>query len=213
MIGAPWAYLLRSSSPARAAAREGTIFYPFHGFEKQLVTGDHRTLADAIRATETGPVTVCLYWLDTADATIRRSYEEPGSGSSATGTGATVRKPGDGEFLDRQLAELRRHRRVASNRLSTALLYGASAGCEHRRVRRPEMTIEDEPAIYGGNARIRRLWPEMHQEFVPADEARAFAAGELGLGHVVSPAELAEICGWTEYAGGARQPALAGKYR
>jgi len=96
----------------------------------------------------------------------------------------------------RQLAELRRHRRVASNRLTTALLYGASVGCEVGIYGDP-MIIENDHPVYGGIKRIQELWPEMHQPNVPMATSSAFAHEELGMRHVVSPAELVEICGWS----------------
>lgn len=208
VIGAPWAYLLRlAPAPPDEPPGVGTIFYPFHGFEKQLVTGDHRVLAVQIRETETPPVTVCLYWLDHQDRRIRRTYERHGFRVVCHGYRGDRGRPGDADFLDRQLAEVRRHARVASNRLSTALLYGASVG---RRigVYGSQMSIENEAPVYGGNDRVRRLWPELHQTDVPAPVAAAFAHDELGLGHVLSPAELVEVCGWSERLGGAYQPAL-----
>ncbi len=208
VIGAPWAYLLRMTPPTDAP-RTGTIFYPFHGFEKQSVTGDHRALAQQIRATETGPVTICLYWLDYQDRKLVRSYQDLGFRIVCHGYRGDRTHPGTGDFLDRQLAELRRHARVASNRLSTALLYGASAGCEIG-VYGPEMEIEKEPAVYGGNNRIRRLWPELHRTHVPVADAAAVAHEELGMDHVLSPAELAEVCGWSERTG-TYQPALVGR--
>jgi hypothetical protein len=209
VIGAPWTYLLRMVPPAGNAPRAGTIFYPFHGFEQQQVTGDHRALAGRIAATEAGPVTVCLYWMDYQRRRIRRPYQQRGFRIICHGYRGDKNRPGDADFLYRQLAELRRHARVASNRLSTALLYGASVGCEIG-VYGPEMTIQNPPAVYGGNDRIRRLWPRLHQERVPAVLAAAFAEQELGMDHTLGPAELAEVCGWSPWLGGAHQPALAG---
>jgi hypothetical protein len=153
---------------------------------------------------------MCLYWLDHADQGIRRLYEDHGFRTICHGYRGDRTRPGDAAFLYRQLGELRRHRRVASNRLSTALLYGASVGCDVG-VYGPEMVIEDEPSIYGGNNRIRRLWPRLHQPYVPSADASAFAVEELGLNHVMSPAELAEVCGWSELTSGVYQPALTGR--
>ncbi|HKD97999.1 MAG TPA: hypothetical protein VKB69_10400, partial [Micromonosporaceae bacterium] len=209
VIGAPWTYLLRMQPETPDTPRAGTIFYPFHGFEQQLVDGDHLALARQIALTESGPVTVCLYWLDYQDRRIRRSYERFGFRIVCHGYRGDKNRPGDADFLHRQLRELRRHTRVASNRLSTALLYGASVGCAIG-VYGPEMTIQNPPAIYGGNARIRRLWPLLHQEHVPDALATDFAMEELGVNHTLNPAELAEVCGWSELLGGAYQPALAG---
>ena len=89
-------------------------------------------------------------------------------------------------FLRKQLIELRRHRRVASNRLSTALLYGASVGCDVGVYGDP-MIIERDHPVYGGNDRIRQLWPEMHDAAVPTATSAAMAYEELGMGHVRQP--------------------------
>lgn len=200
VIGAPWAYLLRLEPDLGALPadrREGTIFYPFHAYEKQSVDGDHKRLADEIRATETGPITVCLYWFEHRDKTLRQWYESRGFRVICQGYRGDRRRPGDAAFLTTQLTELRRHRRVASNRLSTAILYGASVGCEVGVYGDP-MTINDDHPVYGGTERIRRLWPEMHDAQVPPAVSAAFAHEELGLRHVASPAELAVICGWAD---------------
>ena len=207
VIGAPWAYLLRMEPDLGVVppnVRTGTIFYPFHGFEKQTIFGDHRRLAADVRARETGPVTACLYWLDHRVREIRDTYASMGFRVITHGYRGDRFTPGDIDFLRRQLVELRSHRRVVSNRLSTALLYGASVGCDIG-VYGEEMLIEDEHPAYGGNARIRRLWPEMHEPDVPGEIARAVAHTELGLAHLAEPAEMLEICGW---AGRPIRPAL-----
>jgi len=198
IIGAPWAYLLRMEPDLGVvpdAVRRGTIFYPFHGFEKQSVFGDHRRLAAEVAAAEDGPVTVCLYWLDHRVAEIRRAYDERGFRIITHGYRGDRYTPGDIDFLRRQLVELRAHRRVVSNRLSTALLYGASVGCDVG-VYGEEMLIEDEHPAYGGNDRIRRLWPEMHDPRIPTATSHAVARHELGLDHVATPEEIRDICGW-----------------
>jgi hypothetical protein len=207
VLGSPWAYLLRMEPTLGAVPereREGTIFYPFHGFEKQTIFGDHKRLAREIRAHEPGPVTICLYWLDHRIREIREAYQDAGFRVVTHGYRGDRFTPGDINFLRRQLTELRRHRRVASNRLSTALFYGASVGCE-MGVYGEEMLIEDEHPAYGGNQRIRRLWPDLHDPAVPPDVSAEHARIELGLDHVAEPAEVAEVCGW---AGGPARRAL-----
>jgi hypothetical protein len=196
IIGSPWAYLLRLEPETEPVRREGTIVYPFHAFDKQPVRGDHLELADEIRATETGPVTVCLYYLEWRNPEIRNFYESQGFRVITHGYRGDRIKPSNGKFLSKQLEELRKHRRVVSNRLSTALLYGASVGCNVGVYGDP-MVIDNDHPVYGGIDRIRTLWPEMHQPDVPDAVSSAFAYEELGLRHVISPAELAEACGWT----------------
>ena len=51
VTGAPFLYLLRSESDrADEGEREGTIWYPFHGWEGQRVSGDHLRLIDTQRS-------------------------------------------------------------------------------------------------------------------------------------------------------------------
>nr|BFE67431.1 hypothetical protein GCM10020092_007320 [Actinoplanes digitatis] len=77
VVGSPWAYLLRMEKDP-GVRREGTIWYPFHGWEGQHVLGDHARLIEQIRDTEPGPVTVCLYWQEYRTASVRRRYERAG---------------------------------------------------------------------------------------------------------------------------------------
>ncbi len=198
VIGAPWAYLLRMEPDLGRVPdekRTGTIFFPFHAFEKQAVFGDHDRLADEIRDTEQGSVTVSLYWLEFRTREIRKRYEDRGFRVITFGYRGDRSRPCHADFLRDQLVELRRHRRVASNRLSTAIMYGASVGCEVGVYGDP-MTIEEDHPFYGGNERVRELWPEMHGVSVSPKVASGIARDELGFDHVVSSAELCEICGW-----------------
>lgn len=197
VVGAPWVYLLEMEppDPAVEAAREGTIWYPFHGWEQQQVEGDHRRLIDEIRATEPGPVTVCLYWQEYQTRRIRRVYERAGFRIVCHGYRGHWWQNTDERFLYNQLAELRRHRRVASNRVSSALLYGVLAGCEPAVYGDP-MVLQGEDPTFGGVARIRRQWPELHGAHVDRDIAEEITRAELGVEHRWGPGELRELFGW-----------------
>ena len=121
VTGSPWIYLLAMEpEPGPPRPREGTIFYPFHGWERQKVKGDHGELIDPIREVETGPVTICLYWQEFHSRRIRRRYEDAGFRVVCHGYRGHWWQNTDARFLYNQLDELRRHRRVASNRLSSA---------------------------------------------------------------------------------------------
>ena len=119
----------------------------------------------------------------------------PASASSPTATAATCGRTPTRDFLDKQLAELRAHRRVVSNRLGSALFYGASVGCEIGVYGDP-MILEAERAVLGGMERQKRLWPELHQPAVPRDIASELARVELGTDLVLSRPELISVLGW-----------------
>lgn len=196
-IGAPWLYLLAMEPGSPILPREGTIWYPFHGSELQEVLGDHQRLIAEIKATETGPVTVCLYWSEHRNRAIRRLYEEAGFRVICHGYRGYKWRNTETRFLYHQLTELRRHRRVASNRLSTAIFYGVSAGCEPAVYGDP-MVLQAEPLIYGGFERIGRLWPELTGVRIDHSAAREIAAEELGTRHLATPEEIRALFGWPD---------------
>lgn len=191
VVGSPFLYLLTLSEPP-PTERAGTIWYPFHGWESQRVKGDHQRLIDEIAETESGPITFCLYWNEFRIDRIRAEYEQAGRvichgyrGQHWVGT--------DIRFLHNQLDELRRHERVASNRLSSAVMYGAAAGCAPAVYGDP-MQLEQEHLPTA--ERIRRQWPELHGKHPDPVVARASALAELGDGYLASPGELRAMLGW-----------------
>lgn len=216
VIGSPWAYLVRSeeSRPAFRAgadeARQGTIWYPFHGWEGQQVVGDHGRLIEQIRRTEPGPVTICLYWQEFQRRSLRRRYERAGFRVICHGYRGGRWEDLDPLFLHRQLGELRRHRRVASNRLCSAVLYGVLAGCEPAVYGDP-MHLEHENPAFGGQSRIRRQWPELHGEQVDQAVAGEIAVAELGADRLVPPTEMRRLFRWPDAAeAGRSQSELTG---
>jgi hypothetical protein len=200
-VGAPWAYLLELTNQAQwernAPERSGTLVYPFHGWEGQEVVGSHDEFMAEIRSNETGPVTICLYWNEYRDTDIRRRYEDAGFRVICHGVRGYMWKGTDPRFLDKQLAELRRHKKVVSNRLSTAIFYGASVGCDVGVYGDP-MLLEAEDPVFGGHNRLQRLWPELHAVHVPSTVAREYAVSELGLDVTLSPVEVMETFGWQQ---------------
>ncbi|GAA1536068.1 hypothetical protein [Kribbella lupini] len=201
VIGSAWLYLLELhpelAAPAPDAA--GTIFYPFHGWEGQNVLGDHAEIVASINEHETGPVTVCLYWNEFENEAIKQVYTDAGFRVITHGYRGLHWRKTDADFLLKQLKELRKHRRVASNRLSSAVLYGASIGLQPGVYGDP-MLLENEHPSFGGQARIRRLWPELNQPYVPLDLAKAFTDAELGVEHLAGPAEIRDLFRWTDPA-------------
>lgn len=198
VIGAPWAYLL-TMSPPPPSERSGTIFYPFHTWDRSSIEGDHTQLIREIRDHEDGEVTVCLYWMEYDDPEIRGHYEDAGFRVICHGRRGRTRNDADPDFLVRQRDELMRHRRVASNRLTTAILYGASVGCEAGVYGDPMRYWESAPDADHEDSleRGRRMYPELYRPEIDPAFAAAFAREELGLGRIAAPGELREILGWT----------------
>lgn len=200
VIGAPWAYLLRLQGQREWEAanpeRAGTIVYPFHGWEGQQLVGDHGAYADEVREREGDvPLTMCLYWNDYENPEIRKIYQDKGFRVITHGRRGHMHEDGTPDFLQRQLTELRRHERVVSNRMGSALLYGASTGAQIGIYGDP-MVLQGDHAVLGGMERQKRLFPELHTDAVPQELARDAAWRELGIGRTRAPSELTELLGW-----------------
>ncbi|MFW5469386.1 hypothetical protein ACOCJ4_05000 [Knoellia sp. CPCC 206435] len=205
VVGSPWLYLLDLEAQDEWLARPGnqpeqrtgTIVYPFHGWEGQQVVGNHAAYIDEIKRTEGDvPITVCLHWNEFDNPKVRREYEDAGVRVITHGQRGYLWKDTDVAFLYRQLDEMRRHKRVVSNRMSSAVLYAAAAGIEAGVYGDP-MALESDHAILGGVGKPRRMWPDMHQVSIPADLARAVADEELGADEILHPEEVIEAFGWT----------------
>lgn len=204
VIGSPWAYLLALQPAGEGGQRHrdarGTIVYPFHGWEGQQIAGDHAAYAAHVREVEGDlPVTVCLYWNDYEKDAVRQVYEQEGFRVITHGRRGHLYQGGDTDFLDRQLRELRSHRRAVSNRMGSALLYGASVGLSIGVYGDP-MVLRGDHAVLGGMARQQRMFPALHQVEVPARDARDIARTELGLDVTLPPTLLAHTLGWDKFA-------------
>ena len=92
----------------------------------------------------------------------------------------------DTRFLHKQLDELLRHRRVASNRLGSAIFYGASVGCEVGVYGDP-MVLADENPAFGGVPRMSRLWPDLLTEHAPRTSPSTTHASSSGRTACSSP--------------------------
>ncbi len=189
VLGSPWAYLLEME-PDPGGEREGTLWYPFHGWDTNDLRGDHERLIAQISEVESGPVTVCLYWLEHRIRRIRRIYEKAGFQVICHG-----HRDENPDFLYGQLRELRRHRRVASNRLTTAIFYGVSVGCEAAVYGDP-MLMDGVDPNYEGKDRVPRMFPELHGTDIDQATAREITEVELGMDHIASPGEVREVFRW-----------------
>lgn len=198
VIGSPFSYLA-TLRPESGVEPEGTIWYPFHGTkEYEGVHGSHQELVDTIRAVEDGPVTICLYYVEYDDKSVRQFYEDAGFRVICHGRRGLLYQGTDRFFLERQLTELRRHRRVASNRLTTAVMYGASLGLEPAVYGDP-MVISGVKAGYDGTKLLDSLYPQFTGEHVPdVSRAQAIARAEVGTDVLLGPDELRYFLGWDD---------------
>ena len=191
-IGAPWLYLLEQEPDlgfVPESEREGTLWFLFHGWEGGKIEGDHKRLIDEIRETVPGPVTFSLYYTEYERPEIRRAYLDAGFDVVSFGKRGFSYEGTDRKFLFKQLEALRRHKRVAGNRLATAMFYGASVGCDVAVYGDP-MTMGGEDPLFGGNARVQRLWPELHGKEIDQAVAREIVSEELGVPWLMPPHEL-----------------------
>ncbi|MDT0164721.1 hypothetical protein Q9R32_04035 [Actinotalea sp. AC32] len=216
-IGAPWLYLCSAlgTLDARSAPRDGavdgavdgadgssedgartgagtgagthgTVILPVHGIATQRLQGDHRAVAREWARTE-GPSTVCLYHVEARDPDVVTAYVDAGH------TCVTLGERTDPAFLGRLHTLLTGAERVVSNRLSTPVVYAAALGID-TAVHGDGMALEGEDPQ--ALARVRALWPEMHDDSVPLADRRAVAADELGLASLREPDELVHLLGW-----------------
>jgi hypothetical protein len=189
LIGAPFVYLASTIDRNRPKPR-GTVVYPFHGTDRQRLTGSHARLAAEIAEREQGPVTVCLYWADRSPDAVA-AYEAHGFTVTSHG------RREDPGFLERQLDLLRRHDRIVTNRVGSALWYGAHLGLE-AEIYGPTFGIaplEDVDHLLRRFARSE--WPELHRGPVDGDRAAELADVELGAERRRAPEELADLLGGT----------------
>jgi len=195
VTGSPFAYLNQMEQD-KGIERRGTLWYPFHGTaDFEQVEGDHAALVREIRATEDEDITVCLYYVEYEQPKIRQYYEDAGFRVISHGHRGTLWKGTEPRFLYGQLHELRCHRRVASNRLSTAILYGLLAGCEAGVYGDPMLFQNGAPG-FDGQPLFQAWWPFMFGRKVDTEPAFEFARRELGADAVLPPQELSLLLGW-----------------
>lgn len=197
VIGAPFAYLAALEGPPEEE-RHGTIWYPFHGTQDfEQVEGDHDRLVREIREAEGDDVTVCLYYVEYENPTVRKYYEDAGFRVICHGHRGTLWEGTDRLFLHKQLLELRRHKKVASNRLSTAIMYGALVGCETGVYGDP-MEFQGVKDGFDGQPLFQAWWPYMFGVETDREAAEALARKELGADILLPPEELDYVLGWTD---------------
>lgn len=196
-IGAPFLYLLdllEGGLPDMVdeEGRCDTLVYPFHhGAESKGARVDVEYVNHLLEREGRDGVTVCLYWRDFDVLDIREIYERAGFVVMSHG------RREDPLFLVRQREVLRRHRRVVTNRVSSALWYAGMLGCE-LEVYGPVSDHQSSARAQSIRLMQRERWPELFEVggVVPGD-ARRLAAEELGAGQQREPNELRALLGWS----------------
>lgn len=190
-IGAPFVYAVADLTRVKVSGpTRSTIAYPYHSAPGRPVDAHAGRWARLLQAREDGDVTVCLYWMDFEQASVRRSYEELGFRVICHG------RRDDCTFLSNQLTELLQHRRVVSNRVATAMFYGAYLGLDvevYGKV--PGADGEDEALAF--EAEQRRRWPELVDGGLSGSASVALGSVELGAEYRRDPSELMELLGWS----------------
>jgi len=195
-LGSPWAYLVSTdaakSLSAGAGDAKGTLIMPLHSTHIVEVRGDQGSLARDYLRTE-GPSTVCLHSADIHKPEIVDSWLDAGHRVVTAGPRH------DPDFLSRILALVLASDRVVANRLMTPVLYAASLG-------RDVAVYGDPLSISGaeihGQDAIRSLWPELHGQSLDRSVTTELARTELGFQHLLEPAELRSVLGWSRRSAG-----------
>jgi hypothetical protein len=135
---------------------------------------------------------VCLHVEDADDPEIVAAWTAAGHRLVTAG------RRNDPDFLARILEMIGSARRVASNRLSTAVMYAAAIG--------KEVAVYGPPLALGGGEgaavdRVRDVWPELHGDTLSVADTRPAAEAELGRAHLLAPAELRSTLGWDRRVG------------
>jgi hypothetical protein len=194
-LGSPWAYLVSAEPVRRRLAStkgSGVLIIPLHGTRIVEVKGDQGSLAREYLRTE-GPSTVCLHCEDIHRPDIVASWLDAGHRVVTAGSRH------DPDFLSRILALVLSSERVVANRLMTPVLYAASLGRDVGVYGDPLSISAAE--IHGQDA-IRSLWPELHGASLDPGLTTDLARTELGFQHLLGPAELRSVLGWTGHSPG-----------
>ena len=187
-LGSPFLYLEREARAAgwQPSGAGRTLWIPFHGTRLTRVEGDHAALAREAFDRE-GASTVCLHVEDADDPGIVEAWSAPGHDLVTAG------RRSDPDFLARILALIGSAGRVASNRLSTAVVYAAALG--------KEVAVYGPPLVLSGEEsrtvdRVRDLWPEFHGDTTSVEQTRPLADDELGRSALLAAPELRRALGW-----------------
>lgn len=192
-IGSPALYLaeMAKASGVRLERTIDAVVFPFHGTRLVAVDGDQEAYAREVFERE-GSALVCMHIDDLQKPEIVNAWTKAGHKITTAG------ERRDPAFLARVMWLLMSSKKVISNRLATALVYGAA--------------VETPVSIYGPHFQIagiqetsseeylQRLWPEFYKETTSVPELLAIANAELGHAYLQSPEELRRTLGWETHS-------------
>lgn len=192
-IGAPFLYLHKMLEPSLDLAPERDLLvYPCHGLKSEPLAAEvHQSLIDQVLDMRPSSVTVNLHTYEFQDDHIRSLYSSlPNCTLETNWAPPPFSISHDPLIMVRQMIQILRHERVASNCLTTALFYSAHLRRHTRLLRHPAR--RPAPLEGRGQALHDRL------EADDAGDLRALAAVELGEDQMKDPAGLRELLGGDE---------------
>ena len=188
-IGAPFLYL----PPVDVTPLDdrSLLVIPFHGWEREALEGSMVQYADAIETLVGegfGPVTVCMYWFEYAQAALRSCFESRGFATTTMG-----HRDANPDFLVRQRELLLRHAFVTSNRVSTAAFYGLYSGRPFFLWGPPQgLSAGDDPTGEAFDRWQGETFPELAWDRFDGGCRQETGARELGLEFRRPPQALIE---------------------
>ncbi|MBJ95301.1 MAG: hypothetical protein CMP23_12635 [Rickettsiales bacterium] len=190
-IGAPFLYLPEPQVVAAAQAKS-LLAIPFHGWEKEGLSGGMERYAEGLSALSRegfGPITVCLYWIEYEQAALRAVFEERGFEVTTMG-----HRDGNPRFLHKQRSLMMQHSFVTSNRVCTAAFYALSLGVPFFLWGAVQgLSESNDPSGELFDAWQRETFPQLCRERFDGSCQRELGLRELGADFLRAPEELKGI--------------------
>jgi hypothetical protein len=196
-IGSPFLYLLTVRGEAILPETRSLVTFPLHtqlSATVKDVWSEYTSYLESLD--EFDRITVCLYPEDYERREVRSYFERGGFAIAMNG------RRDDPHFLDRFYDLVSNHSEVTSNRITTALVYGAAMG---RRAFLggpvPGITVHETAGPIDDEGRQaarfqRENFPDLI-DGVNSTAARGFGWSQLGGDCLRSPEELRRILGWS----------------
>lgn len=195
-IGSPFLYLLRKRGLPPRPEGSSLVSFPFHSLETCSIEDTWSEYADYLLSLQGYErITVCLHEVEYDLPGVREWFE--GRGIETTTNGSRW----DPRYLDRFYDLVASHTAVTSNRISTAVIYGAAMG-RATFLGGPVPGVVDQQEIGQLEDEGRRTeefqrseFPELIEGLEP-DAARELGWRQLGADCILEPRELGRTLGW-----------------